>query len=126
MTTWLIVGSALYLLTLYVPAMMLVRGMGVRAYLGHRDHEVITGHRHGRAQRAARNFQENYPVFMGLGVLSLVVADADISLATTGAMLFVAARLAYLVIYIAGVPYLRSAVFALGWVGLLAMGLAII
>lgn len=126
MTTWLILGTILYLLTCYAPALFMLAGLGLKGYLGSRDDEAITHKVHARTERAARNFRENYPVFMGLGVLSFVVVEADIALATTGAAVFVLARVVYLPLYMSGVPILRSAVFMVGWGGMVAMIVALL
>ena len=126
MVTWLLLGTVLYLLTAYTPSLFLIAGIGFGNYLGSRDEEPITNTIHARAERAARNFRENYPVFMGLGILALVVPEANLPMATTGAMVFVVARLAYLPLYMAAVPVVRSAVFMVGWMGLIAMGLSIL
>ena len=81
---------------------------------------------HGRAQRASRNYKENYPVFMALGILALVVPEADMGLAVMGAMTFVLARLIYLPLYLAAIPALRSTAFTVGWLGMIAMGWALV
>lgn len=126
MTTWLILGTILYLLTCYASALFMINRLGLGGYLGSRDNEAVQHPVHARTERAARNFRENYPVFMGLGVLSLVVTGADVALATTGAAVFVLARVVYLPLYMAGVPILRSAVFMVGWGGMVAMIVALL
>lgn len=126
MLTWLLLGTVLYLLTAYVPSLFLLTTIGVGGYLGSRDAEPERGPMHGRAKRAVANYVENYPVFMALGVLALVVPEADLAMATMGATLFVIARLVYLPMYLFAVPVLRSAVFTLGWVGMAMMGFALI
>ena len=126
MLTWLLLGTVVYVLTLFVPSFLLLPRAGLSHYLGSRDNDPEAGAVHGRAQRACRNFIENYPIFMGLGILALVVPEADLGLATTGAMLFVLARVAYLPLYLLAVPYVRSLAFMVGWVGTLMIGIALI
>ena len=126
MLIWLLLGTIVYLVTLYVPSLFLVSGIGMVGYLGSRDNEQIESALHGRAQRAARNFQENFPVFMGLGILTQVIEGADLGLAAAGAMVFVIARIAYLLLYMGGVAYVRSLAFMIGWAGMIAMALALI
>lgn len=126
MLTWLLIGTLVYVVTFFVPSLFLVGALGVGKYLGSRDEEPEASPVHGRAKRANRNFNENYPVFMGLGILALVVAEADVAMATTGAMIFVIARVLYLPLYMAAVPVVRSVVYIVGLVGLIMMGLALI
>jgi uncharacterized MAPEG superfamily protein len=79
----------------------------------------------GRAQRAHRNMLENLVLF---AALVLVCAAANKTNATTllGAQLFLWARLAYAVIYIAGVPYLRTAAWLVSVIGLVIIFLQLL
>jgi uncharacterized MAPEG superfamily protein len=72
----------------------------------------------GRAQRAHHNMLENMVLFTAL---ILVVAVSGKSNATTvlGAQLFFWARLAYAVVYLAGIPWLRTLVWLVSVIGLL-------
>ena len=71
----------------------------------------------GRAQRAHRNMLESLILF---AILVLVAHLAQRSNATTllGAQLFVGARLVYALVYIAGIPWLRTAIWAVSVIGL--------
>lgn len=79
----------------------------------------------GRAHRAHRNMLESLVLFVAL---ALVANAAGISNAMTvlGAQLFVGGRAAFAVIYIAGVPYLRTAAWAVALAGLVLMFLQLI
>lgn len=72
----------------------------------------------GRAQRAHRNLLESLAPFAAVVLIAHV---AGISNATTilGAQLFFYARVIYLVVYVAGIPWLRTIVWTVGLVGLL-------
>jgi len=72
----------------------------------------------GRAQRASRNLSESLLPF---AAVVLVAHAAGVSNATTvmGAKLFIYARLAYAVVYIAGIPWLRTVVWTAGFAGIL-------
>lgn len=126
MLTWLLIGTLVYALTFFTPSLFLIGAVGVGKYLGSRDEEPELSPVHGRAKRANRNFNENYPVFMGLGILAFVVPEAGLASATTGAMIFVIARIIYLPLYLAAVPVMRSLVYTIGFAGLVMMGLALI
>ena len=71
----------------------------------------------GRAARAHRNMLENLVLF---AVLVLIAVLSDKTNATTlmGAQLFLWARVAYAVVYVAGLPWLRTGVWAVSVVGL--------
>ena len=72
----------------------------------------------GRLDRASRNFLETF-VFFATAVLAVLLmqkADAQTAL---GAQVYLWARLAYLPLYAAGVPYLRTLVWAVSIAGLL-------
>jgi uncharacterized MAPEG superfamily protein len=88
--------------------------------LGNRDHVrplTVVGE---RATRALANMHEALPVFLALALLNMIVGTAA-GLAVTGATLFLIARVVYVAIYVAGVPVLRTLVWAVGWVGLALM-----
>ena len=71
----------------------------------------------GRAARAHRNMLENLVLFAAL-VLATVVADKTNNTTLLGAQIFFWARLAYSVVYIAGIPWLRTGVWTVSIVGL--------
>lgn len=74
----------------------------------------------GRAARALANFQETYPVFIALA-LGLAVTGQTGGLGATGALLWFAARIVYVPLYLLGVPYVRSLAWAMSMLGLLLM-----
>ena len=78
----------------------------------------------GRAHRAHRNMLESLVLF---AILVLVAQAAGVHNAMTalGVQLFIWARAAFAVIYIAGIPYLRTAAWgvALGGMGLIFLQL---
>lgn len=128
MLFWILAGLVVFLAGAYLPSVFLAASVGVgpNGYFGARDNEPQPGVMHGRAARAHRNHLENIPVFLALGILALVVEGADISLAVLGAQLYVFGRLAFLLAYLSGIPFLRSTVFAVAWIGLVLMAIALI
>jgi uncharacterized MAPEG superfamily protein len=72
----------------------------------------------GRAQRAHRNMLENLPLFIALVLIAQIAGKAD---ATTllGAQLFFWGRVAHWLIYLAGIPWLRTAAWAVSVAGML-------
>lgn len=79
-------------------------------------HSVLTG----RLDRAKWNFLETYPAFVALA-LALAVSGQTGGWAAAGAWIWLGARIVYLPIYAAGVPVIRSLVFAVAMAGLLMM-----
>ena len=79
----------------------------------------------GRAQRAHRNMLENLVLF---GLLVLVANATGKANATTalGAELFFWARIAYAVIYLAGIPWARTVAWGVSVVGLILIFLQLI
>ena len=71
----------------------------------------------GRAARAHRNMLENLLLFAAL-VLVAVAAGKTNATTLLGAQIFLYARLAYAVVYVAGIPWLRTGVWAVSVVGL--------
>lgn len=73
-----------------------------------------------RLYRALKNLLETYPAFIAL-VVALVVTGKTGGLAATGAGLWLAARVIYVLIYAAGVPVVRTVVWLASIVGLILM-----
>ncbi len=78
-----------------------------------------------RAMRAHANAIENLVIFAEV-VLIAHAAGISTSLTATGAMLFFFLRLAHWVIYIIGIPYLRTLIFAASWFILFLMILTVL
>ena len=68
-----------------------------------------------RTKRANANLQENLPLFIALVVVAQASGTTD-SMTANGALVFFAARVAHAIIYIAGIPGLRT----LSWVASIA------
>ncbi|SRR6266581_3611716 len=99
--------------------------VGLPMLAGNRENlPVFTGWA-GRAQRAHRNMLESLVLF---AVLVLICIISGKSNATTllGAQIFLWARLGYAVIYLAGIPWLRTAVWFVSVIGLILIFLQLI
>ena len=71
-----------------------------------------------RVDRAMRNFLETF-VFFAAAVLAVVIAQKTSSWTALGAQIYFWARVAYLPVYAAGIPFLRTAVWAASIYGML-------
>lgn len=87
---------------------------------GNREPPIIYTGMAGRAQRAHRNMLESLPLFAALVLIAQVGGKAN-ALTALGSAIFFWARVAYTVIYIAGIPWLRSAVWMAGSAGLIVI-----
>jgi uncharacterized MAPEG superfamily protein len=93
---------------------------GLAQNLGPRDNLPPYTVKGGRAARALANMHEALPVFLALALLNLIVGSAA-ALAIMGGWIFLIARILYVPVYIAGIPGLRTLIWAAGWVGLILM-----
>ena len=76
-----------------------------------------------RAQRAHLNMVETLPAFIGVvwAGTALGGASAAATIATWAGVFFWA-RVAHAVVYIAGIPYLRTPVYLVSWAAILVIG----
>ena len=79
----------------------------------------------GRLDRALRNFVETFPLFAAV-VLAAHVSDTHNALTALGAQLYFWARLAYALLYAAGIPVVRSLVWNVATVGILLLVVALL
>lgn len=71
----------------------------------------------GRLDRAHRNLMETLPLFVG-AVLVSHVAGREGSLSAWGTSLYFWGRLVYVPLYAAGIPYVRTVVWLVAFVGI--------
>ena len=91
--------------------------VGLPALAGNREGLAPCTGWAGRATRAHHNMLENLVLFAAL-VLVAVFAGKTNSTTLLGAQIFFWARLAYAVIYVAGIPWLRTATWLVSVIGL--------
>ena len=108
-----------------VQLILLQRDLGRDYNTGPRDEKRELGVFAGRAERALRNYLETWPAFIALALAAGLLGISE-GLTQWGAGLYFGFRLAYLPLYLAGIPYIRSAAFAGASVGLLLMFIGIV
>ncbi len=114
----LVLASLLTVVLALVGAAALILQRGLRYGFGNRDQTEPLSPWGERALRAHRNMLENLPSFAAL-VLVAQVAGISNEATALGAVLFFWGRVAHAIIYIAGLPYLRTVAFAVALIGML-------
>ena len=114
---WSVVLTVVQML---VAAQAAFNKVGLMALVGNREGMLVLTGWGGRATRAHRNMLENLVLFAAL-VLVAVTAGRTNDMTLLGAQLFIWARLAYAVIYVAGIIWLRTAAWAVSMAGLIVI-----
>jgi len=110
---------ALGLVHVLLGAALTTQQRGVKWNVGARDAALppLTGVA-ARVDRALRNFLETFPFFAAAVLAAVALERGDASTAL-GAQCYFWARLAYVPVYAAGIPYLRTLIWAISLWGLL-------
>jgi uncharacterized MAPEG superfamily protein len=121
MLVLLALSVALLVFHIGLQGMLATRELGSQWNAGPRDDaREPAGKLAGRAARASANYRETYPAFVALA-LALVLAGDPGGWGLVGAWLWFVARLAYIPLYLAGIPYIRSLVWTVALAGLAVM-----
>jgi len=120
MVFWIFAALVVYYIHLFLPSMIRIPQIGISRYVGSRDDLPALPAIGQRAERAHNNLRENMIPFVALALLSLALGEVSAT-AISGAQLFVLARIVYLLCYLFAVPWLRSIVWSIGFVGLVLM-----
>ena len=114
---WLMWAVALTFAQMLVAVSGAALQVGLPTLVGNREHLPACTGWAGRAQRAHHNMLESLVLFAAL-VLVAVVANKTNDSTVFAAQLFFWARLAYAVVYVAGIPWLRTAMWFVSVIGL--------
>ena len=116
---WMLMGSVLVLLgTIVVQVLITLGNIGLVSAMGNRtDVAYPPPGIAGRAERAVRNTVYALAMFAPV-VLTAKVAGISTDMTVLGAELFFYARIAYSIVYIAGIPWLRTAVWSASMIGI--------
>lgn len=99
--------------------------VGLPTLAGNRDNMPNIGGLAGRATRAHRNMLENIALFAALVLVAQVSGHAN-AMTALGAQIFFWARLAYAIVYLIGLPWIRTATWAVSMVGLVLIILQLV
>lgn len=116
--TMLLWSVALAFVQVVIFALGAASQVGLRGLASNREGApVITGWA-GRAERAHRNIIENLVLFSALVLIAQVTGKAN-AMTALGAQVFFWARVAYLGVYLAGIPWLRTGLWFVSIVGMI-------
>lgn len=119
---WAVALTVVQMLVAVTGAFMRV---GLPPLVGNRDNfPALTGWV-GRADRAHHNMLESLVLFAAL-VLAVVAANKTSDTTLMGAQIFFWARVAYAVVYLIGIAYLRTAVWLVSVIGLVLIFLQLV
>jgi len=113
----LVWATALALVQMLIAVAGAQAQLGLPRLAGNRDELPPLDGWAGRSQRAHRNMLESLVLF-AIAVLTAEVTGRANELTALGAMLFFWGRVAYAVVYVAGVPWLRTLVWAVSTAGI--------
>jgi uncharacterized MAPEG superfamily protein len=114
---WLLWAVALTVVQMLVAVTGATLQVGLPALAGNREGMAPLAGWVGRADRAHHNMLENLVLFAALVLIAVVAGKANSS-TLLGAQVFFWARLVYALVYLAGIPWLRTLTWFASMVGL--------
>jgi len=120
----LVLSSLLVIIQITIPMLidLLAKKTSLKYLFSSRDKTTENSILAQRAIRALKNLLETFPIFVGLTLLS-IIKDIDNS---SIAFLWLMSRVIYVPVYIYGINYLRTAVWAVSLICLVLMGIKFI
>jgi uncharacterized MAPEG superfamily protein len=121
----LVISVVLLVLHVMLQGFLATRELGSQWNAGPRDDDLKPkSPLAGRAERASSNFRETYPAFVGLVLALAFYGDAS-GWGLGGGWIWLLCRIAYIPLYLLGIPYIRSLVWlgSLGGLVLMIIGL---
>ena len=119
LTSILILSFLLVLIQITIPVLisLLTNNVKLSYLFSSRDNAANTSKYIDRANRSLNNLFETLPIFIGLTLLS-IINDVDNSLL---AMMWLLARIIYVPVYIVGINYVRTGIWAISLICLIIM-----
>ena len=120
----LILSFLLAMIQLTIPMLidLLTKNTNLKYFLSSRDENTKISAHAQRANRALKNLLETFPIFIGLAILSLI-KDVDNS---SIALFWLTFRIIYVPVYVLGINYIRTGIWAASLICLILMGLKFI
>ncbi len=114
---YLLLSTLLTFVQVLIAAAAANQVVGLPTLAGNRDDLPVLSGFAGRARRAHLNMVENMVLFAALVLIAAVSGKAN-AMTGMGALIFFWARLVYAVIYLLGIPWLRTVAWFVGVIGL--------
>lgn len=114
---YLLLSTILCFIQMLVAATGANQAVGLPTLAGNREGLPELKGWAGRAKRAHFNMVENLVLFAALVLIAVAAGKAN-AMTAMGAMIFFWARVAYAVIYVAGIAWLRTAAWFVAVIGL--------
>ncbi|MCO4745252.1 MAG: MAPEG family protein [Proteobacteria bacterium] len=115
---WILAATALFTwILIMADATPSILGKGVSWASGNREEAPDPVGMHGRLHRCNLNMQENFPIFAAVVLIVHVSGQAN-GTSALGTEVFLAARLAHAATYLAGISYLRTALWGVSIAGM--------
>jgi len=120
----LILSFLLVIIQLTIPMLieLFTKNTSLKYFLSSRDENTKISAQAQRANRALKNLLETFPIFIGITLLSLF---KDVDNSTIG-LLWLIFRIIYVPVYVLGINYLRTGIWAASLICLILMGLKFI
>jgi len=122
---YLLFSVLLALVKVLIAAASANQAVGLETLAGNREGMGELAGFAGRARRAHLNMIENLVLFAAVVLIAAVAGKANATTAM-GAMIFFWARLAYAVIYLIGVPWLRTLAWFVSVIGMVMIAWALL
>ena len=123
--TMLVYSVALLVIVIAIQATAGILAQGLTAMAGSRDNLGEPSQFQSRSKRVAENHKEGLLIFAPL-VLAAAAAGVSTEMTVLGAQLFFYSRVAHAIVYLAGWPWIRPLVWAVGLVGCLLILFALL
>src|SRR6266404_6418031 len=114
----LVWSTALALIQMLIAVLAAMTQVGLMPLVGNRENLPAFEGWAGRAQRAHSNMLESLIIFAALVLVAQLAGKTNVVTAL-GAQLFFWSRLAYAPVYVIGIPWLRTGLWGVSFVGLL-------
>lgn len=114
---YLLFSTILCFVQVLVAAAGANQAVGLPKLAGNREDLPVIGGWAGRAKRAHLNMIENLVLFAALVLIAVAAGKANATTAM-GATIFFWGRLAYAIIYVAGIAWLRTAAWFVSVIGM--------
>lgn len=123
---WVLGWSAILLIVQVIAQATAGADLGMPYLFSSRDEgRVSASVLAGRLRRALDNLLETYPAFIALAV-ALAATGQTGGIAATGAIIWLIARILYVLVYAAGVPVIRTFVWFASIIGLVMMAIQLL